>query len=489
MWPRIIPHSFKCDTPSLLAVRNFRPQIVSIFILRGIAREYSRTREQTYNGVSSSSVELPGVEDNFGRLNNLGSGQLTTKEKTTGTNTKMAMYRVVDDASPIMANEKRMGEISLGTQQAPNAHHKIFTGFLERVEDDGYVAYTEPSPYNARTRETPSKTAVVLESTPGTKSESSFMQTVPKIHANDKGQAQDFADGLHHKDYPTALGQQAVENANGHGMQETTNNTSATTSQDMGMPPRIEQTINISLRLDDRVTQELDRIIAKFSLYSPNMNKGRENISIIKGLPAQNWRQYQVFMRFLQFWRSPFYMGRVKPSITLLGRRWEVFWQIQDIPEIQAIRQTFRQVLEEDLPEYNFPSDDPWESRVVITRGISRTQAREILDSFNTAYPDGIDLGLITRCVLVHTIFSHHKIRTTVTQSPEFPLMGVRPHQSSQNTDERTQIEVLWNQTMSHIDTKFFKTKKLKKSRKTQESNNFLRDGTYQEDVRMSSGS
>ncbi|KAB8293379.1 hypothetical protein EYC80_007699 [Monilinia laxa] len=178
----------------------------------------------------------------------------------------------------------------------------------------------------------------------------------------------------------------------------------------------------------------------------------------MKGLPAQHWRQYQVFMRFLRFWRPPFSMGRVKPLVTPLGERWGVVWQIEDAPAIQAIRQTFRQVLDGELPQYNFPPDSPWESRATITKGISQSQAEEIVDSINTAYPDGFDLGLITRCVLIHTLFSYGRIHTTVTQSPEFLLMGIKSADSSRDTNQHLQIEDLWNQTMSQIDNTFFKT-------------------------------
>ncbi|KAJ8064012.1 hypothetical protein OCU04_007855 [Sclerotinia nivalis] len=456
MWLRIISHSPRCAMPSVLAARNSRPQIVSISIHRGITRKFSETREGTSDGVSLRRAEPIEVEDNLQRLDDLDSAHASHQKKTVEASPEMAIYRVANDSSRVMANKKGIRDISDGAQQAPDAHHKLFTKFLDQLDNDGYRAYAEPSPYSA------------MHKTPAldTKPESKPMQTVPGIDANGDERVQDFADSLHQKDFPVSLEEHAVRNTNGPAMQETTN-TSATISQEMEPSPKIEQTISICLQLDERVTNELDRMVAKFSLYSPVMNNGRANVAVIKGLPVQYWRQYQVFMRFLQFWRSPFYMGRVKPFMTRLGRHWEVSWQIEDSPEILAIRRTFRQVTEDDLPQYNFTSDTSWEAKAVVTRGLSRTQAGEIVDAINAACPDGIDLGLITRCVLIHTIFSHGKIRTTVTKSPEFPLMGIKFNQLSHDTKKRKEIESLWSRTMSQIDTTFYKASKPNKFYKT----------------------
>ncbi|KAF7876735.1 hypothetical protein EAF04_001819 [Stromatinia cepivora] len=456
MWLRIISYNPRCARSSVLAARSSRPQTVSISIHRGITRKFSETRERTSDGVPLRSAEPTEVEDNFQRLDELDSAHASHQEKTVETSPEMAIYRVANDSSRVMANKKDIRDINHGAQQASDAHHKLFTKFLDQLNYDGYRAYAEPSPYN------------VMQKIPAldTKPESKSMQTVPGIDSNGDERVQEIADSLHQKNFPVPHEQHVIRDTKGPGIQETTN-TSATISQEMEMSPKIEQTISICLHLDERVTNELDRTVAKFSQYTPVMNNGRTNVAVIKGLPVQNWRQYQVFMRFLQFWRSPFYMGRAKPFMTRLGRRWEVSWQIEDSPEILAIRRTFRQVIEDDLPQYNFTSDTSWEAKVVVTRGLSGTQAGEIVDAINTAFPDGIDLGLITRCVLLHTIFSYGKIRTTVTKSPEFPLMGIKLNQLSHDTKKRKQIESLWNRTMSQIDTTFYKASKPSKFYKT----------------------
>lgn len=398
------------------------------------------------------------VKDNAQSLNNFDSAHASHPQKTAETDTNMEIYRVVKDSSPDIVTEKRVEGTSGGIQQESNTHLEMFTKFLNRLEGDGYTAFKEPSPYNAATQPiTTSKTHLNSTST----------QIVPEVKVTGEEQVQVFENSLpRNKDFIGELQQPPAEKARGYQGHETTK-TGTTTSQDMAMPRRIDQTITICLHLDEKVTNELDRTVAKFSQYTPTMNNGRANVAVIKGLPVQNWRQYQVFMRSLQFWRSPFIMGRVKPAMTRLGRYWEVYWQIENIPEILAIRQTFRQVLEDDLPHYNFAPDALWEARAVLARGLSRTQAREVVDSINIAHPDGIDLGMITRCVLVHTIFSYSKVRTTVTQSPEFPLMGVKLDQLSHGANEHSEIKTLWNRLMTQIDTTFFKASKSSKFYKT----------------------
>lgn len=435
--------------PSVLAARSSRPQIVSISIHRGITREFSKTCEDTSDGLSLRRAKPIEVENNFQSLEDLDSARASHQKKTVETSPEMAIYRVANDSSRVVAKKKGIRDISHGVQQASDAHHQLFTKFLDQLDNDGYRAYAEPSPYSAKQR------IPALDTNPESKS----MQNVPGIDPNGDERVQNSADSLHQKDFPVSLEEHALINTNSPVIQETSN-TSATVNQEMELLPKIEQTISICLQLDERVTNELDRMVAKFSQYTPIMNNGRANVAVVKGLPVQHWRQYQIFMRFLQFWRSPFYMGRVKPLMTRLGRYWEVSWQIEDSPEILAIRRTFRQVTEDDLPQYNFTSDTSWEAKAVVTRGLSRTQAGEIVDAINARWPDGIDLGLITRCVLIHTIFSHGKIRTTVTKSPEFPLMGIKLNQLSHDTKKRKEIESLWNRTMSQIDTTFYKASK-----------------------------
>lgn len=457
MWLHLIPHSTRCATPCAL-VKRLGPQNVSISMHRGTSREYSETCKQAHGAVSPSDVESHATEGNDGISSNINPAKSTYQEMTVVSNTEMAMHNVVNDASPAMAYEKRMEEISRKVQQASHEHQEIFTKFLKQVEDDGYIAYAEGSTYDdATTQKISSVSAVGFESRPERKLDSTSMQTISESKVNRRGEAQNFADSLRHKYSPTTLEHQVVENVNSYGIQKATNE-SVTTCTNPNVPRRIDQSINICLHLDDKVTQEVDRIVTRFSQHRPILNNGRANIPVMKGLPAQHWRQYQIFMRFLQYWRSPFPMGRVKPLVKPLGERWGVIWQIEDAPAIQAIRQTFRQVLEGDLLQYNFPPDSPWESRATITKGISQGQAEEIVNSINTAYPDGFDLGLITRCVLIHTLFSYGRIHTTVTQSPEFLLMGIKSVGSSLDTSQHLQIESLWNQTMSQIDNTFFKT-------------------------------
>ncbi|TGO90018.1 hypothetical protein BPOR_0083g00190 [Botrytis porri] len=408
------------------------------------------------SGESPIRAEPGRVQNNGQSLNNFDSAHASHPQKIAETDTNMKIYRVVKDSSPDMITEKRTEDTSEGIQQESDAHLEIFTKFLNQLEGDGYTAFKEPSPYNVATQPT---------TTMETKSTST--QIAPEVNATGEEQVQVFANSLpRNKDLLGESQKPAAENASGYQGHETADS-GTTTSQDMEMPRRIDQTITICLHLDEKVTKELDRAVAKYSQYIPTMNNGRANIAVIKGLPVQNWRQYQEFMRFLQCWRSPFNMGRVKPAMTRLGHYWEVYWQIEDIPEILAIRQTFRQVLEDDLPHYNFAPDALWEARAVLARGLSPTQAREVVDSINIAHPDGIDLGMITRCVLVHTIFSYSKVRTTVTQSPEFPLMGIKSDQLSHGANEHTEIKTLWNRLMSQIDTTFFKVRKPSKSYKT----------------------
>ncbi|CAD6443174.1 bbe07275-ac97-4d22-acac-940860236127-CDS [Sclerotinia trifoliorum] len=457
MWLRIISQSPRCSMPSVLAARSSRSQIVPILIHRGITREFSETCERTSDGVFLRRTEPIEVEDNLQRSDDLDSAHASHREKTVETSPEMAIYRVANDSSRVVANKKGIRDISHGAQQASDVHYKLFTEFLDQLDNDGYRAFAKPSPYSA------------IQKIPAldTKPEPKSTHTFPRIDANGDERVQNFADSLHQKDFPVSLEERAVRNTNGSVIQETAK-TSAIINQEVEPSPKIEQTISICLHLDERVTNELDRMVAKFSQYTPIMNNGRANVAVIKGLPVQHWRQYQVFMRFLQFWRPPFYIGRVKPLMTRLGRHWEVSWQIEDSPEILAIRRTFRQVTEDDLPQYNFTSDTSWEAKAVVTRGLSRTQAGEIVDAINAAWPDGIDLGLITRCVLIHTIFSHGKIRTTVTRSPEFPLMGIKLNQLSHDTKTRKEIESLWNRTMSQIDTTFYKPSKPNKFYKTE---------------------
>ncbi|TGO71399.1 hypothetical protein BELL_0581g00030 [Botrytis elliptica] len=457
MWLRKA-HMPRCVVPSTLPARHFRPNNVSISLRRGITRKFSQTCKAMSSSESPIRAEPTRVENNTQSLNNFDSAHASHPQNTAETETNMGIYRVVKDSSPDIVTEKRMEDTSGGIQQESDAHLGMFTKFLNRLEGDGYTAFKEPSPYNAATQ---------LITTLETKPNPISTQIVPEVDAIGEEQVQVFANSLpRNKDFLGEPQKPAAEKANGYQGHETAN-TSPTASQDMEMPRRIDQTITICLHLDEKVTKELDRTVAKYSQYTPIMNNGRANVAVIKGLPVQNWRQYQVFMRFLQFWRSPFNVGRVKPAMTRLGRYWEVYWQIEDIPEISTIRQTFRRVLEDDLPHYNFAPDALWEARAVLARGLSRTQAREVVDSINIAHPDGIDLGMITRCVLVHTIFSYSKVRTTVTQSPEFPLMGVGSDQLSHDANEHTEIKTLWNRLMSHIDTIFFKASKSSKFYKT----------------------
>ncbi|QSZ33439.1 hypothetical protein DSL72_005007 [Monilinia vaccinii-corymbosi] len=449
MWLRLGPHCHRCATPCAPAKRLV-PRTASICTYRGTCREYSETRGPACSKVPLRDIEPSEAEGNSDMLSNIDPAKSMSQEKTVLSNAEMAMYRAAQDPSPVMANEK-------GLEEASNKHHEVFTRFLEQVEDDGYTAYAQESAYNATAQNIPWGSSVALESKLETKSDSTSMQSIPYIKANCERGAQDFADSLNRKFSLAALEQQVVENTNGYGIQKAATR-SVTTGQDMNMPRRIDQSINICLHLDDGVTQEVDRIVTRFSQHRPILNNGRANIPVMKGLPAEHWRQYQMFMRFLRFWRPPFDMGRLKPLVKPLAERWGVVWQIDDTPAIQTIRQTFRQVLQCDLPQYNFPPDSPWESRATITKGISQAQADEIVDSINTLYPGGFDLGLITRCVLVHTLFSYGRTHTTVTQSPEFLLMDIQPVESAHDIDQRTQIESLWNETMSQIDNTFFKT-------------------------------
>ncbi|KAF7943081.1 hypothetical protein EAE96_011024 [Botrytis aclada] len=410
------------------------------------------------SGESPISVEPAGVKKNAQSLKVFDSAHASHPQKTAETDTKMGIYRVVHDLNSNMVTEKRMEDTSRVIQQESDAHLETFTKFLNQLEGDGYTAFKEPSLYNAATQP-----ITTLETTPN----STSTQVLPEVNAIGEEQVQVLSNSPpRNKDILGDLQKPAVEKASGYQGHETAK-TGTTTSQDMEMPRRIDQTITICLHLDEEVTKELDRTVAKYSQYTPIMNNGRANVAVIKGLPVQNWRQYQVFMRFLQFWRSPFNIGRVKPAMTRLGRYWQVHWQIEDMPEILAIRQTFRQVLEDDLPHYNFVPDALWEARAVLARGLSQTQAREVVDSINIAHPNGIDLGMITRCVLVHTIFSYGKVRTTVTQSPEFPLMGVKSDQLSHGSNEHREIKTLWNRLMTQIDTTYFKARKSSKFNKT----------------------
>ncbi|KAK8910471.1 hypothetical protein QC760_001416 [Botrytis cinerea] len=457
MWLRK-SHMPRCVVPFILPARHFRPESVSIFLRRGITKSFSKTCKAMFNDESPIRVEPTGVKENAQSPSNFDSTHASHPQKTAMTSTNMEAYRVVKDSNPDMVTEKRMEDTSGGIQQESNTRREIFTRFLDQLEGDGYTAFKEPSPYNTATQP-----ITTLE----TKPKSTPTQIVPKVNAISKEQVRLSTDSLrHNKDFLGELQKPAAEKASGYHEHETAK-ADTTTSQDMEISRRIDQTLTICLHLDEKVTRELDRTVAKYSQYTPTMNNGRANVAVIKGLPVQNWRQYQVFMRFLQFWRSPFNMGRVKPAMTRLGRYWEVYWQIEDIPEILAIRQTFRQVLEDDLPHYNFAPDALWEARAVLARGLSRTQAREVVDSINIAHPDGIDLGMITRCVLVHTIFSYSKVRTTVTQSPEFPLMGIKSDQLSHGANEHTEIKTLWNRLMSQIDITFFKASKSSKFYKT----------------------
>ncbi|KAF7942953.1 uncharacterized protein EAE97_006407 [Botrytis byssoidea] len=457
MWLRTA-YMPRCVVPSALSARHFRPNKVSNSLRRGMTRKFSQTCKAMSSDESPIRAEPPRIKNHAQSLDNSDSAHASHPQKTAETDTNMEIYRVVKDSSPDIVTEKRMEDTSGGIPQEPDAHLEMFTKFLNRLEGDGYTAFKEPSPYNAATQP-----ITTLE----TKPNSTSSQIVSEVNAIGEEQVQDFENSLpRNKDSIGELQKAAAEKASGYQGHETTK-TGTTASQDMEMPRRIDQTITICLHLDEKVTKELDRTVAKFSQYTPSMNNGRANVAVIKGLPVQNWRQYQVFMRFLQFWRSPFNMGRVKPAMTRLGRYWEVYWQIEDIPEILAIRQTFRQVLEDDLPHYNFAPDAIWEARAVLARGLSRTQAQEVVDSINIAHPDGIDLGMITRCVLVHTIFSYSKVRTTVTQSPEFPLMGVKSDQLSHGANEHTETKTLWNRLMTQIDTTFFKASKSSKFYKT----------------------
>ncbi|TGO35500.1 hypothetical protein BHYA_0156g00240 [Botrytis hyacinthi] len=451
MWLRTA-HMPRCVVPSTLSARHFRPNNVSTSLRQGITRKFSQTCKGMSSDESPIRVEPNRVKNNAQSLKNVDSAHASHPQKTAESGTSMEIYRVVKDSSPDVVTEKKVEGTSGGIQQESHAHLEMFTKFLNRLEGDGYTAFKEPSPHAAATQP-----ITTLKTNPN----STSTQIVPEVNAKGEEQVQVFENSLpRNKDFIGEVQQPAAEKARGYQGHEIT-------SQDMEMPRRIDQTITICLHLDERVTKELDRTVAKFSQYTPTMNNGRANVAVIKGLPVQNWRQYQVFMRFLQFWRSPFNMGRVKPAMTRLGRYWEVYWQIEDIPEILAIRQTFRQVLEDDLPHYNFAPDALWEARAVLARGLSRTQAREVVDSINIAHPDGIDLGMITRCVLVHTIFSYSKLRTTVTQSPEFPLMGVKLDQLSHGANEHSEIKTLWNRLMTQIDTTFFKASKSSKFYKT----------------------
>ncbi|TEY87436.1 hypothetical protein BOTCAL_0002g00440 [Botryotinia calthae] len=442
MWLRKA-HMPRCVVPSILPASHFRPESVSIFLHRGITKNFSKTCKAMFNDESPIRVEPTGVKENAQSPNSFDSTHASHPQKTAETSTNMETYQVVKDSNPDMVTEKRMEDTSGVIQQESDTHREIFTRFLDQLEGDGYTAFKEPSPYNAATQP-----ITTLE----TESKSNPTQIVPEVNAISKEQVRLSTDSLrHNKDFLGELQKPAAEKASGYHEHETT-------SQDMEIPRRIDQTLTICLHLDEKVTRELDRTVAKYSQYTPTMNNGRANVAVIKGLPVQNWRQYQVFMRFLQLWRSPFNMGRVKPAMTRLGRYWEVYWQIEDIPEILAIRQTFRQVLEDDLPHYNFAPDALWEARAVLARGLSRTQAREVVDSINMAHPDGIDLGMITR---------YSKVRTTVTQSPEFPLMGIKSDQLSHGANEHTEIKTLWNRLMSQIDTTFLKASKSSKFYKT----------------------
>lgn len=427
------------------ALSRFQTQSLSIFIRRGLTRTYSTTREQTSESVPLGVFEANKIERNKQRPDDVETAHSSQKERRADTNTGMATYQVIKDPFPFMDNSGRF-------LQSSSESHKVFTTFLDQLEDDGYTAYSQQSPYDDATHR------IHL---PEIKPEISSIPPIPEIHTNGEGQAQDFAGTLHHTDRRTKLEQQTKE-ARHFSIQEDTQTIAATIENKR--PLRIGQTINLCLHLDDKVTRQLDKIVAKYSQYSLAMNNGRSNVAVIKGLPAQNWRQYQVYMRLLQNWRAPIHLGKVKPFVRqLTRRRWEVVWRIQDVPEILAMRQNFRQVLKDHLPEYNFPPDAPFETGAVITRDLNRYRSQEVVDTIDATFPDGIDLGVVTRCVLVHTIFSYSKIQTTVTQSPEFPLMGVESNQLSHDDN----VESVWNRVMSQVDTEFFKSSKSGKFYKT----------------------
>lgn len=448
----------RCSTPFRKLVKHLGPEVLLTFNYQGTAREYSVNGNRTSDGILPNSFESLEFNSTPQKLENTDISHGLHRETTTNNNSQTEIYHVVKDPSQSDTDltvdqvvkdprfdvpNDQWAETSKKLQQASNVHYEIFTKFLEQVEADGYIAYRKPSIHEASTHKIPAQSKVALEG--NSETNSSFTSMI--LDPNAEGQDQELEES------PEA-GQQIVEHTNVYESQKATDR-SVITGQKMVLSPRIDQSVNICLHLDDRVRQEIDRILTKFSQHRPVLNPGRANIPILKGLPAQHWRQYHILMRSLQLWRPPIAMARQKPLIIRQGKRWGVVWQIENYPDIQAFRQTLRQMLEDDLSQYDFPPDNLWKTRVTITHNISRARAEEIVDLINTAYPEGFDLGPITRCVLLHTVFSYGKIRTTVTESPEFPLMGVQSVLNS--TSQRSHIDTLWKEITSKIDTAFYK--------------------------------
>jgi hypothetical protein len=214
----------------------------------------------------------------------------------------------------------------------------------------------------------------------------------------------------------------------------------------------------IHCRINEGVLKDLDTLITDRLTEYCELNPTRNKITLLKGLPAQHWRTYQAMVRMLCACKSGITLGVASPFVETRGTdkkpTYSLGLVLHDDSELVFYRDTIRRAMELDLNDYSLSTQDPSVTTgTVLCRGLRESEANTLLEAIKVAYPNGIDLGMSTRCSLQHELNSIGRNRPAITDSPEILMLGQDSHSLSLSLGPKsTQVEDLWTITMRELE-------------------------------------
>jgi hypothetical protein len=214
---------------------------------------------------------------------------------------------------------------------------------------------------------------------------------------------------------------------------------------------------SIHCRIDEEVLTNLDTLIKNSLTGYCELNQARSKIALSKELPARHWRTYQAMVRLLCASTFGIPLGVASPFVTSVGSdkkksTYSLGLVLHDDSGMTPFRETIRRALELDFNDYSLSTKVPsLTTGTILCRGLRESEAQTLVEEIKLAYPNGIDLGVSTRCSLQHTLNGSGKNRPAVTDSPQFLMLG-QDLRALAADPRATQVEHLWTVTMMEIE-------------------------------------